>query len=226
MLLLHSVLLQLTSLTALCSATNQLLYAMVSERPQNGCISVIFTEFIRPTIGNAHAIQVNLGRKNDAPLQSAILELLHTSNCPTQVMSIWTQLPMPNSRKNSFPLRKIKVFIMFVSSIADVDEILRNWRTMTNWHPNVRVILVIDAVEQPNCAVRRMLELFLAYGMQHVFVVYDAPNINRLAVITWEPVGGDVSVQAIRVCEYDRISDKEGWNSAKLKFSTYVIRED
>lgn len=210
---------QLSGLTVIYASTNQFLI----ERPQNGCINVVFTDFIRPTIGNSHAIQVHLGRKIDAPLQSSILQMLHTSNCPTQVMSIWTQLPLPDFRKYSCPLRKISVFMVFVSSIAEVEQTLRYWTSMVNWHRKARVLLIIDALEQPKCAVRRMLELFLAYGMQHVYVVYDAADIFRLAVITWAPVDGNVSVQAISVCEY---GDEVDGSSVKLQFSTYVIQED
>lgn len=226
MLLIHSFLVQLSGLTVVYAATNQFLIAKSIERPQNGCIRVIFTDFIRPTIGNSHAIQVNLGQKTDTTLQSAILQILHTSYCPTQVMSIWTLLSLPDLRKHSSPLRKISVFIVFVSSIADVDQTLRHWRTMANWHYNARVLLIIDAVEQPNCAVRRMLELFLVFGMQHVYVVYNAPDIFRLAVITWATVGGDVSVQAISVCEYGGNEDLKDRSFTKPKLSTYTIRED
>lgn len=226
MLLLHSVLLRLSCLTVLNAATNQFLIAKSIERPHNICIHVIYTQFIQPTIGNSHAIQVNLGLKIDTPLQSVILQMLHTSNCPTQVMSIWTQLPLSDLRKHSCPLRKISVFMVFVSSVADVDQTLRHWRTMANWHRNARVVLLIDALKQPTCDVRRMLELFLAYGMQHVYVVYDAPDIFRLAVITWTPVAGDVNVQAISVCEYDGNEDEDNGAFAKLKLSTYIIREE
>lgn len=223
MLLLHSLLFQLSGLIVLYAATNQYLMAKSIERPKNGCIDVVFTQFIRPTIGNSHAIQVNLGIQIDTPLQTGILQILHTSNCPIQVMSIWTQLPVTDLRKHSCPMRKISVFMVFVSSIAEVDQTLRHWRTMANWHREARVILIIEALEQPNCAVRRMLELFLAYGMQHVYVVYNAPDISHLAVITWSPVAGDISIQTISVCEY---GDNEDEDDAKLKLSTYAIRED
>lgn len=85
---------------------------------------------------------------------------------------------------------------------------------------------MIDALEQPNCAVRRMLEIFLAYGMQHVYVVYNAPDILRLAVITWTTVDGNVNVQAISVCEFGGNEDEVDGSSAKPTLSTFIIRED
>lgn len=227
MLLLHSLLFHLSSVTILHAAATNQHFLSTKSVEQDDCIRLIFTDFIRPTIGNSHAIQVNIGQNINAPLQSIILQMLHTTNCATEVISIWKQLLFfPRPRKYAIPLRKIDVFVVFVSSIADVDETLRNWRTMPKWDRNARVLLMVNALERPKCAVRRMLELFLAYGMQYVYVVYDAPDIFRMAVITWVPVVDSyVSVQTISVCEYGTDVDEDD-DGAKLQLYTYRIRED
>lgn len=193
------------------------------------CIKKFCVKYFR----SDHALKGSLVIMNLTPkpqiIQNKIIQAINDD--PHHEFSVMVKNAQLKHLNASHVSEKAQNYFMFIASNKDVNQTLRQWKSLPTWNPLAQVVILFTKTfdnHTLNKQIRNVLEELLENGMLNVNIISHRIDTNYVQSMTWFPYENEncakeiLKIRLIDECEYNNVESQVN----DLRTTSYYYEND